>query len=339
MSLDANTDDGSDAGRRAIDRDPVDRGPRALPDGGREDDSGGVEHLPDPLEAVAEDLPEHAPFLDRLRTDFRPLDPVVLGVVPVVLLAVYRLPEEVRIEYAFASDDPTILTAFAANYVHLSLPHLTSNVIAYLLLATLGYLLALVNGRRRRFFGAFLTFLLLLPAPLSLLNFAVPWTGIAYGFSGINMAFLGALVMSFAEFVSTEFGQHFTPDDAPLLFFGLMTFVSAPYIGTTAGVIAAVASVLLTLVYLAVFLWSYRPSLTGLWSALARQGYVELGTVAALVIIVIGVLAFPQNPFTDAGVVNVYIHLLGFSIGFIGTYLVVLVSRDYYPDLDVAPGW
>jgi len=70
----------------------------------------------------------------------------VLAAVPVVLCAVFALPESTRRSLAFAYAEPTVLTAFTAHYVHLDVGHLAGNVAGYILLAGVGYALAVLGG-------------------------------------------------------------------------------------------------------------------------------------------------------------------------------------------------
>lgn len=126
-------------------------------------------------------------FRQELVASVRASDLAVLLAVPVLLLAIFTLPESTRRSLAFAYADPTAVTAFTAHYVHLDVGHLAGNVAGYALLAGVGYALAVLGDSRRFFLTALATFLLVFPFVLSALNLAVPRDAIGFGFSGINM--------------------------------------------------------------------------------------------------------------------------------------------------------
>lgn len=284
------------------------------------------------LEELLQELPEHTPFLDSLRERGHPADLLLLGAVPVVLVGVFELPLETRRDWAFAYGDPTVWTALAANYVHLTEPHLISNLVAFAAVAPLGYLLALATDHRKRFLGALAVVLLVLPVPLSYLNLAVPRPGGTVGFSGLNMALFGFAVVAFAAYVDEHFTDHFGVENAPALFFLVTAFVGAPHVARQAGYAVVAGSVGLAALYSLGFWASYRPDVSGLSEAVDKQGYVELLVVAALVLAAVVPMAFPQDPYTESGVLNVYTHLLGFAAGFVGTYAWVLLGTSADPE-------
>jgi archaellum component FlaC len=304
-----------------------------------EDVEATLEEALGEIDEVVEGVPDHAPFVDRLDYEFRPLDVAALAVVPAVLFGVFRLPAGLRRAYAFTYTDPSVLSAFTANYVHITVPHLASNLVGYVLLAGVGYLVALANGNRRRFVAALVVVLTVLPAPLSYLNLAFPRAGTGLGFSGLNMAIFGYLAVEFSEYLGEYFTEEFGVEDAPLFFFAVMAFVAAPHADQTAGLAIAVAAVAIAAVYLVGLLRTVRPSLSGLGASLQLQGYFELSAVAAVALVVYVPAAFPQDPFTSSGIVNVYIHLLGFCIGFIGSYVAVISGALFEPGAVDAGGW
>lgn len=96
----------------------------------------GASRLPlPPPNSVAdsvEELPDRAPFVDKVREGFGPVDPLALSAVPVALLAVFSLPLETRRSLAFDYVDPTLVTAFTAHYVHLGTAHLVGFCVGFL---------------------------------------------------------------------------------------------------------------------------------------------------------------------------------------------------------------
>jgi hypothetical protein len=116
--------------------------------------------------------------------------------VPSLLLAIPLLPSGILERFFILRIyEPALVPMFLANYTHLGIAHLTTNLAFYLF--TL-FLIFLFEARRSRFLAFSLVFLIGLPLVLSLVSvtFAryVPLPPDAEGFSGINYAFLGYLL-------------------------------------------------------------------------------------------------------------------------------------------------
>lgn len=251
--------------------------------------------------------------------------------VPGVLLAVFRLPVATRRALAFSYSEPTVPTAFTANYVHLTVPHLLSNLAGYLLVAGVGYLLAVSNRHRTRFLTALAVILVVFPVPLSYLNLAFQRPGISLGFSGLNMALVGVVLVEFASYLETQFTSHFGVENAPAFFFVVMAFVALPYADMDWGFALTAVTTGLAVAYIAPFLSSYQPSLGRIRTGIGKQGYLELLLAVGILAPGFVVTAFPQNPVVESGIVNVYIHLVGFCLGFITVYSYILVVPSTNP--------
>ncbi len=261
-----------------------------------------------------------------VRSTGRVADVVALLAVPVVLAAVGTLPEQVRVAYAFEYADPTLLTAYTSSFVHFSTTHLVANVALYLLVAPLGYLLAVASGHRRQFLVAATTFLLAFPLVLSLLNLAVPRAGVGGGFSAINAAFAGYVVFALPRYLGW-----FAPEDdavrSPWLFFfalAAIAVVAVPLTVRIAGV--AVAAALSGVLFL--LPRSEGGRLRALKRWVASPGGLELGLFGFGVLAAYPLMAFPASPVVDGAVVNLYAHLLGFALGYMATYVTALVESS-----------
>ena len=276
--------------------------------------------------ADARDRSDRA-FRRELLASARALDLLVLLAVPAVLLAVFALPEATRRSLAFAYLDPTLSSAFTAHYVHLGAGHLLGNLAGYGLLAGVGYALAVLSGRRRLFFTALAAFLLALPFALSALNLAVPRDAVGYGFSGVNMALAGLLPILWYCYARDRFAPAASVAALPAAFFALVGWiallalpVSTAGIGL-AGLAVGVAGALLAVLYAASsgvrFPRSVREHAK---SVASRPGYGDLLAVGAVVAVGYPVVGFPADPAADGSVVNLYVHLLGFCLGFIGPF-------------------
>ncbi|QUO47522.1 hypothetical protein [Halorubrum ruber] len=269
----------------------------------------------------------YAAFLDELSARTRLIDLVALCLPPTVLVAVFALPRVTRRSLAFAYTDPTLLSAFTAHYVHLGADHLLGNLAGYGLLAGTDYALAVLSGRRRLFFTAFVTYLAAFPFALSALNLAVPRNAIGFGFSGVNMALAGLLPIVWYYYAREQFAPGASVAALPAVFFALVGWiallalpVSTEGIGL-AGLSIGVAGALLALLYAASSGVRLPRSLRAHAKSIAsRPGYGDLLAVGAAVAVGYPVVGFPSDPAGADSVVNLYVHLLGFCLGFIGPF-------------------
>ena len=265
-------------------------------------------------------------FAEVLRSTVRPADVLVLLATPVALLGVFALPEETRRALAFSYTDPTLWTAFTANYVHLGTEHLLANLASYALVVPLVYLLSALSGRRRRFFVAFTTFLVAFPAALSFLNLAVTRPGVTVGFSGVTMAFVGFLPLALAGFLSAHFEVDGELDLAGALFFAGLALVAVLSVRSPVTYGVAAAAVLAAALFFLSVADLHERTRPDVRAAVQAGGYFELAAVAVVLFAALTMLAFPSDPVADDSIVNLYVHLLGYALGFIATYVTVHVA-------------
>lgn len=283
-----------------------------------------AEAVNDAAEAVNDATPG---VIDEILGRARVPDLVVLLAVPLVLSTVFTLPEATRRSFAFQYTDPTLVTAVTAHYVHLEIGHLVGNLAGYCLIAGVGYALALLGRRRRFFLTALATVLCVFPLALSGLNLAVPRHAVGYGFSGLNMGLFGLLPLLLAGYARVQFFPQSTLRPLPAVFFGAIGWIGflALPIGTTgfglAGTAVTIAAVLLAGTYLhaveRVRHWHLRA-----WrrAVIGRQGYGDLFVVSTVLLVAYPAVGFPADPTAGGSVLNLYVHLLGFCLGFIGPY-------------------
>nr|WP_245626059.1 rhomboid family intramembrane serine protease [Haloparvum sedimenti] len=272
-------------------------------------------------------------MLGALLTRSRPADLLALAAPPLVMLGALALPVETRRALAFQYTDPTVVTAFTAHYVHLTVDHLLANLIGYGLLAGVGYALALLGGRRRFFLTALATYLLAFPVVLSALNLAVPRHAVGYGFSGVNMALLGVLPLVMLPYARNQLSPAVSSRVLPAVFFllvGWMGVLALPVGGDTlVGTVATAASLALGCWYLyAATRGSDRRWNPHGWVRVvsAREGYGDLFAVAGALLVAYPAVGFPVDPVTGTSVLNLYVHLLGFCLGFIGPHIALTVG-------------
>lgn len=269
-------------------------------------------------------------FRRELVARVRLADLLVLAAVPAVLCAVFALPESTRRSLAFVYTDPTLRTAFTAHYVHLDVGHLAGNVVGYGLLAGVGYALAVLAGYRRFFMVALATFLAAFPVVLSALNLAVPRNAIGFGFSGINMALAGLLPLLLGVYARERFFPEASIRALPAVFFplvGWMALLALPVSPGTldglglAGLAIAIAGILLGLLYASSTGVRIRQAIRrGGRATVSNPGYGDLFAVGVALLIGYPIVGFPGDPTGPDSVVNLYVHLLGFCLAFIGPF-------------------
>jgi hypothetical protein len=269
-----------------------------------------------------------------IREAVRLRDLLTLAIVPAVLLAVAALPVARRRAFVLSYTEPTLLTAYTSHFVHLADWHLAANVGAYAVLAGVGYLLSAASGTRRRYFVAWTAFLVAVPVALSGLNLVFARPRVGYGFSGVNMAFMGYLALALAEYADTRLGGLLRRDQAPLPFFLGLAVIAVLAVEVPIVRFGVAAAALLSgLLYLRALRAPVVALGAGRLSGVAgRVGEFELGLIGAVVFLVWPLLAFPGSAPVDGVVLNTYTHLLGYSLGFMASYLTFGVAAR-------ADGW
>jgi hypothetical protein len=142
------------------------------------------------------------------------LDLLGLAAVAAVLVAVYALvPLGVQRSLAFDHGDPRPYAPLTAAYVHATLPHLLSNLLAYVVTAGFAHWLCLASDGRRWFWRTTAAFLTVLPVLVNLTDWAVlsvlyPAVDLrALGFSGVAAGFGGMLPVALSRFVRVRFDR------------------------------------------------------------------------------------------------------------------------------------
>mgnify|MGYP005849325287 CR=1 FL=1 len=272
-------------------------------------------------------------FRRELIAGVRVLDLFALAIVPAVLVAVFALPDATRRSLAFSYADPTLVTAFTAHFVHLDAGHLAGNVAGYGLLAGVGYALAVLGRQRRFFFTALATFLLAFPFALSALNLAVPRNAIGFGFSGVNMALSGLLPLLLWTYARERFFPTASVRALPAVFFPLVGWIAllALPLSTSgvglAGIATAIAGVLLGVLYAtSTGVRLPRPIRGRIRTVASQSGYGDLFVVGVVLVVGYPVVGFPPDPTGEGSVVNLYVHLLGFCLAFIGPFALLAVG-------------
>ena len=251
------------------------------------------------------------------------LDVFPIVAVAALLVGVYSLPAPVKREFVFDYGTPTLLTAYTAHFVHFSVAHLAGNLAAFVLVAGTMYALLVRAGGRRVFFVFGATLFIAFPVTLSVLNLAVPRDGVTYGFSGLNMAISGFLPVAIATHVERRLDR---PVDGAVLLVAF--FASVGYIAAIA-LPRSTHSNAVALVAVGVVLGSalrydvsFRSGLSFVRRCLGRFGGPEaLSTVGVGVWAVLLSAGFPETVADESAVTNIYVHFLGYALGFTSAYL------------------
>ena len=260
-------------------------------------------------------------FWATLRREIRLTDCIALAVVPAMLAAVFVLPVETRMAYAFVYERPTVLTAYTAHFVHRSLDHFLANALGYTMLAGIGYVLAVLGDARRLFGVASATYLLAFPPILSALNLAIPRNAVGYGFSGVTMAFAGLLAVMLSSYAGRRLHPAANIRYAPAGFLGALVVAAVSVSdGSRVAVVLAGAAALGVLGYAVSAVTAHRGEPAH--ATLRRPGWLELFVVGFAVFAGYPFVGFPTELRAGSGVVNEYVHLLGFCLAFLVAYLV-----------------
>jgi len=269
------------------------------------------------------------PFRRALVEECTRPDLLLLAVVPVGLAGVFQLPAATRRTLAFSISEPTVITAYTSYFVHLAVPHLVGNVLVYLVVAPLSYLLLAVSGHRQLFRWSLLAFLTVFPFALSSLQLAFPRARVLVGFSGINAALFGLLCFAVVVYAGATIAPGVDERHSPILLFftiGLITLVAVPARGWSTE-IATLAAVLGFGYAGASLRESGLPSRAAVRRAFDNPGYVELGGAGLGVLLAYPVVGFQNSVIAGIGTVDAYVHLLGYCLAFIVVYVFVFVVK------------
>lgn len=277
------------------------------------------------------ETPAEESFADAVQRVVRRRDIVAVLFPAALLLGVGLLPPAMREELAFSVGDPDVLTALTANFVHADSAHLFRNLTAYLIVVPTAYLLSALADRRQLFYTVFVVVFTVFPFVLSGLNLLLPREALSLGASGLTLAFVGYLPVAVAEYVRRRFSVVTVVRRnlaGGLFFVGLLIVIP---------LVAAAVQPGLTVALLVVTL----PAVAGYGVALRRSGinrstlrgpppgYLELGVWSTAILVAALITAFPADPLSDAGLVNTYTHFLGYALGFLSSYLAVLLISEF----------
>lgn len=282
---------------------------------------------------------EGSSFGALLRRRATAADIAALLAVPVVLAGVFLLPRSVREAVVFTYTDPSPVTAFASSYVHLDATHLAVNVLTYAMVIAVVFVLDLASGRRQRFYTVLVTVLLVFPVVLSYTNLAILRLSVSFGFSGLVMAFAGYLVVALADYLAVQFDIGPRASVGPMLFFltlGLISALSVQSVvpeNTTVvlGNSGLVAAALLSGLLYGLSVYQRGRNLRQrIREATRRSGYFEAAVLAGVLVVALPFVGFPATPTVAGSVLNLYVHLLGYALGFLVPYVTIQLQTRVF---------
>lgn len=211
----------------------------------------------------------------------------------------------------------------------------------YLLVVPVVYVCSVITGNRRRFCTAFLTFVLVFPVVLSYLNLAVSRSAVAFGFSGVVMAFVGYLPFALATYLDSQFNIGARKSLAPALFFFSLALIAVlsiqllppDYVTVVLGTSGVAFAALLSALLYAIATYEQESAFgRKVRAAVQDSGYFELTVIGVMLFLFLPFVAFPADPSVGGGTLNLYIHLLGYTLGFMVTYVTVEVAERLNPE-------
>jgi len=253
-------------------------------------------------------------------------DVAFLLAVPLVLVGVFVLPKPVRLSLALSYLEPTVLTAYASHFVHLEFPHLLANLLVFLAVVPFAVLASVKSGRRHRFYLVAFVFLTVFPFVFSGLNVLFPRPRIGFGFSGISLAFVGYLPHALADRLERDGSASAAVASSllPAAFFAGTILIAlrmwrslgaAPPAARAPLVAAGLGSLLSMLIFARPVYVRIRDRDESL-SALCPPS-VAFGALLFVLVVLVG---FPNVSPADGTVLNLFVHFLGYSFGFVVPY-------------------
>lgn len=263
---------------------------------------------------------------DPLYQQIQTRDVVLMALLPLITVSIYQLPLSTRKTMVFSYNEPSIKTAFTSAFVHLDAAHLLQNLLLYTLVIISIYTLCLTARSRQHFRVFVVSVLTAFPFVLSYVNLGIARSSLSFGSSGLVMAFAGYLPFALAIYLRGRLGIGKIRTLAPIFFFPTLALISVLSLqsvlrtNTTAlfVVVGLVAATLLAT------LWYIISAYEQSWSSdrnarnvIATRGGPELAGAALLVLLGVLFISFPADPTIDNGILNIYEHFIGYSLGFI----------------------
>jgi len=170
------------------------------------------------------------------------------------------------------------------------------------------------------------------PPVLAYLNLALFRPSVTFGFSGVAMAFVGYLPFALADYLDELFDIGPANQVGPMLFLLSLICIAALSVQSVPPTNRLVVFItILSILLAALSALSYARSLkqtkggfrTNLHTVIRTPGHCELTTIAIMMTFAIQFVAYPLDPSSGRSVLNLYVHFLGYALGFLAIFTTV----------------
>jgi len=277
-------------------------------------------------EAFHEMKENYREFYRELRQGVEFRDLLLIAVVPVVLTGVFLLPKSVQQGLILDFQNVSVFNLFSYGFVHRGLGHYAGNLVSYVTLALPAYLLCVLGNEKKLFRYTWLSFVLLFPPVIALIELVSAPIKTSAGFSGVASAFLGFLAISLVLFLRNRVSKEIQTAHAVVLYLVAAGIVSLTYSGVSGLTIGTFAATVLLLAF-----YVYRIGVEEVKRVFGdisvMQGHLELGLFAFLFFLASPTMIFPANISRAGGTVDIFAHYLGLTLGFF-LPLIYLIYRN-----------
>lgn len=274
---------------------------------------------------------------------------LTICLIPVILFSIFCLPSDIRELLVLRSDSLNVLAFFTCHFVHEDFAnHLLPNILAYFVAVVPLYWFLLRLNEKKLFYKLFFFNCLVMPFILSLIWIeACAFWNIqtrSLGFSGINSAFLGALIFAYVLLLHERLRVNTSYASLSAMFFAALIF-TLTYSTLTIIATTTIAAILLT----AFIAFAYKtkksidPQAKNKLQEKIKNPKIAAASVNLLLpflyllIFLFSLGIFPTQIIQGNITINVFIHYTGFVFG-IGAAQLMWQPQKPHRKLDDAFG-
>ncbi|MBE8540145.1 hypothetical protein [Geoglobus acetivorans] len=249
-------------------------------------------------------------------------DAFILLLPALACLAVFYLPDGVKVVLTLNTENYSILSIYTTNFVHYEWEHLAGNLAHYLAFGFTSLLLYSHLGYGRVFRFSLPLILVLVPVISSVYSLwavkSYGGSGSIYGFSDVAGAVIGMFGYGGALLISID------KTDIPYSYLFLMLVTLYYFVSTYLGLLNAFSAGLLLIAMLPFYVIAAR-------HAGNREGKKRIAAGFGLAMVYLFFLSsmFPENLASNGKVVNILGHLMGVVLGIMIPFLLVTASDRF----------
>ncbi len=269
------------------------------------------------------DLEFRSELLKKVAKHGEMKDLILISSIPIVLVLVFLMPSSVQEILTVNYENPFLLNFLTSAFVHSGVNHLAGNVVSYMVVITVLYLMCSLSGLKRNFRYFFLIFVFIFPFVLSGINFQLLEVETSMGFSGVDSAFLGFLPVVVFHYMDRKLDLDLGGSNSILLFLLGTEILVLIYAG-----LSTVFLVVLALIGFYSWRISQRADLNSLKESINRRGHFELSLVGILLFLGMTFSLFPKNIVVGGKAVNILSHYSGYFLGFFVPYFWFQIEKQ-----------